>query len=282
MNDAYKYLAIALSVSALAACGNSEDPATGDDSGSSALVTDVTVADPSTTLVSTADLEPSEQLSTISADDFFVDYSPSNPGVFSTDGNMSYTKTPVTITIYVSGRSDLLQIQPTNVKFATSWGTFIGSDNCTTNESGQCSVTWESGDYDTAPQNCVVGLTAYTVGEEAFHDNNGNGIFDDGDGFAHPVTFQSYDLEEPYVDYNGDGLYSFGTDRLIDVSGFSVNGLHDAANGLWDGPDCAHSTLCGNTTTMISDQNHIVIQTEQWDHDGDGGTVDRFFCNFLP
>jgi hypothetical protein len=72
-------------------------------------------------------------------------------------------------------------------------------------------------------------------GTEDFFDNNGNKIFDDGDGF--PLEF---DLGEPYSDNNDNEIYDVG-EHFVDSNG---NGMRDLGDGLWNGLNCNHSTLC--------------------------------------
>ncbi len=91
-----------------------------------------------------------------------------------------------------------------------------------------------------------VTITAYTIGEEGFTDTNGNNVFDDGDaGFD--------DIEEPFVDADDvHGVDSNGFtagDVIIDVVSTNdptgANGVHDLADGFFNGLGCTHSSLCG-------------------------------------
>jgi len=62
----------------------------------------------------------------------------------------------------------------------------------TTDINGQASATLLS--EQVIPPSGVVTVLAFTLGEESFLDNNGNGAFDPGD------TLLTDDIPEPYVD----------------------------------------------------------------------------------
>lgn len=79
------------------------------------------------------------------------------------------------------------------------------------------------------PRDGVVTVYAAVDGEEAFFDENGNGVYDSGEPFV--------DQGEPFVDADDDGVYDVATTTLsgeafLDVSG---NGAYNGPNGTWDG-----------------------------------------------
>ncbi len=72
------------------------------------------------------------------------------------------------------------------------------------------------------PRDGVVTVVAWTTGEEAFFDSNGNGTYDLGEPFV--------DLPEPFVDYDDDDVRD-ADEPFIDTNG---NGAFDGPNGVWD------------------------------------------------
>jgi len=162
-----------------------------------------------------------------------------------------FTKTDVELTVFIGDRNNQTLTDKHTINFVTEYG--LIEPSCVTEE-GKCSVTWS------AIKRPVVGgpasdgyvtITAYTTGEEAFTDTNGNNVFDDADaGFD--------DLEEPYVD--ADDVHNVANngftagDIIIDVVSTNdptgVNGVHDIADGFYNGPSCSHTSLCGNATSV--------------------------------
>ena len=147
------------------------------------------------------------------------------------------------------------------IQFRTEWG--LIDPSCTTDDSGRCSVRWISGSPDTMPANFLNTIVAYSDGgQESFADLNGNGIFDDGDTFGSGVYD---DLEEPYINVDESGftntnngfVSTFTTgDLVIDtINGRDLTGTdttHNPGDGLFNGPSCAHSTLCSTTRSTIT------------------------------
>ena len=81
------------------------------------------------------------------------------------------------------------------------------------------------------PRDMVVSVIAWTIGEEGFNDSNGNGRYDEGEVF--------YDLAEPFVDNNDNGIFDPeepNGERFIDanLNGVGGNGTWDPPNGVWD------------------------------------------------
>ncbi len=73
------------------------------------------------------------------------------------------------------------------------------------------------------PRDGLVTIIAATTGEEEFDDENGNGVYDDGEAFV--------DLGEPFVDMNDNNQWD-SDEPFIDVN---LNGQYDGPNGNWDG-----------------------------------------------
>jgi hypothetical protein len=72
------------------------------------------------------------------------------------------------------------------------------------------------------PRDGVTTVVAWTPGEEAYYDSNGNGAYDAGEPFV--------DLPEPFVDYDDDDTRD-GDEPFIDTNG---NGTWNNVNGVWD------------------------------------------------
>lgn len=121
----------------------------------------------------------------------------------------------------------------TVVSFASPEGGTI-PPSCST-MSGTCESTWLSS--NPRPDDGRATIIAFTNGAEEFTDVNGNSVFDDGDIFT-----AAMDLDEPYVDENDNMMYDAG-EYFFD---FNSNGSFDVADGLWNGPLCEHSSLCGS------------------------------------
>ena len=170
------------------------------------------------------------------------------PTVISPDDG-SFTKTDVTLTVYTGDRNNQTITDGHTVYFESEYG-LINPPSCETGADGTCEVTWSAIDHPGPPSapggDFRVTITVYTLGEEAFTDSNGNSLFDDGDaGFE--------DIEEPYIDADGDGTFIAG-DKIIDVVSTNdptgVNLQHDIADGFFNGGGCTHSSLCGVRTSI--------------------------------
>ncbi len=134
----------------------------------------------------------------------------------------------------------------TKVTFTTEGGSVIPS--CLT-AVGRCTVTWTS----TGPYADLLGvdfaqsdILAVAIGNESFTDENGNGLFDDGEDFE--------DLGEPYRDDNNNGAYDVG-EYFFD---HNDNGLRDEADGIYNGILCnSDESSCDNSAVAISARNRI-------------------------
>ena len=171
------------------------------------------------------------------------------------DSQGSFNQTTGLLTVFVADRNNIKITGTHTVYFRTEWG-FFNQDFCVTSN-GSCSVTWTSGSPQELASDRRVIFTAYTLGEEEFVDTNGNGYFDDVDGFV-PVT---NDLPEPYIDCNHDLAYTPG-EQIIDVH--TNNGIHDAEDSLNSTPDCQDTTgRCSpNPTIMIYHTDYLFISGE--------------------
>jgi len=77
------------------------------------------------------------------------------------------------------------------------------------------------------PRDGLVRLVAFTRGEEAFFDANGDNVYNEADGdYQEP----GQDLPEPFVDANDNGTWD-DNERFQDSNN---NGVWDDANGIWD------------------------------------------------
>lgn len=165
----------------------------------------------------------------------------------------SFTKTDLEVTAFIGDRNNQLLTDPHTIYFKSEYG--LIEPSCVTDATGSCSVTWSAIDFpeDGGPgSDNFTTIVAYTVGEESFTDNNGNGIFDDADN----PSFN--DLEEPYINLNlrsdlNDEIFD-GNDIVIDtVNGNDLTGsneVHDIADGFFNGGGCTHSSLCSTTVKM--------------------------------
>jgi hypothetical protein len=167
----------------------------------------------------------------------------------------------------------------TQVFFTTNSGSI---DAFCYTEDGACSVTWTSqgerpgagpaADDPTAnppdplcsslpnlqtvscPRPHRVKVLAWVEGQESFTDLNANGLFDDADSFVTSGPNPD-DLPEPFRDDNENGVrdsaevfvdYPLGISTQVGSSA-----SYDQADGLYSGPDCAHSTLCAAEQSLF-------------------------------
>ncbi len=117
----------------------------------------------------------------------------------------------------------------TTVNFIAAGGSIVSS--CTT-VAGACSSTLTSQNF--RPTNGRVAILAYAIGEESFTDRNGNGWFDiapvtelvdlNGNSTDLPEAWLDVnenggrDANEPFIDFNNDGVYTVGDLKFNGVS----------------------------------------------------------------
>lgn len=176
---------------------------------------------------------------------FSVSYDHFNPPeAFHTDG------IEVSISIIASDQFGNNPTDGTRISFvAPESGNVINSCDL---QDGSCSVNWRS--TSPRPADGRLEIIAYTDGAEDFVDNNGNSVYDAGDGAI-------IDLGEPYADENENGSYDVG-EFFFDSN---RNGVWDTGNGKWDGP-CLDkvdtSAVCtGESTVSIFDTVTVVMST---------------------
>jgi len=110
----------------------------------------------------------------------------------------------------------------TTVSFKTEGGSIEGS--CISSILSDCDVTWRS--QDPRPLDGRVTILATALGQESFVDENGNGIFDQGDTFT--------DMAEAFRDDNENGIRDIG-EEFLDINN---DGIYSAADGLYNGSSC--------------------------------------------
>lgn len=145
----------------------------------------------------------------------------------------------------------------TAVSFTTEGGQIQGA--CTTS-GGACSVTWTSqnprpsADLNTNRAGRAT-IMASAIGSESFFDEDGNGIFSDGDTVS--------DLTEAFRDDNEDGQRtgSSDTDPAEPYIDFNANGQFDPADGLFSGPLCAHSTNCASQSKLTVRASAVLVMS---------------------
>lgn len=182
---------------------------------------------------------------------FVVLFDEPNPPVIDDEGYHGGVE--VEVSIHAADRLHLATTGAT-AYLDVDWGT-LSATSCQIQSSGSCSITWTSNsnfDPEFFPADERITFTAWISGEESFADVNGNGLFDDGDIFTN-------DSDGPFLDLNHDGAYTAGIDKIL-YPGNAIGTL-TPANGLFDGPQCAHSTLCsGASSIYISDRAILSIR----------------------
>jgi hypothetical protein len=180
------------------------------------------------------------------ADRFSMTYNNFNPPrAFNTDGVV------VDITIIAS---DIFGNNPTDgtrVSFVTPESGNV--ENSCLLENGTCGIRWRS--TSPRPADMRATVIAYTDGAEKFTDNNGNSVYDAGDGAI-------LDQGEPYADENENDAYDVG-EFFFDTN---RNGVRDGGNGLWDGPCLnkvdATAVCTGNKTITVFDTVTVVMSSD--------------------
>jgi hypothetical protein len=197
---------------------------------------------------------------------FSLSASTQNPEFYSYDGET------VTLTVHASDRFGLPVPDGTQINFRTEGGIGIVRDTtsvsspiggCVTSAS-TCSVTLTSaGDrtrlktvggasaFDTGRQT----ITAFAFGEDSFDDNNGNGVFDNGDIFPPAANASTYRQGEPYIDGNENSQRD-STEEYVD---YNNNGSYDGPDGKYRGIGCAHPTLCASANTRPVFDNLVIV-----------------------
>jgi len=171
-----------------------------------------------------------------------------------------FTQTDIVMTVFIGDRNNQTISDKHRVYFETEYG-LLNPTYCDTESNGSCSVTWSAikrPEPGGPGSDFYVTITAYTAGEEAFTDSNGNSVFDNADaGFE--------DIEEPYVDadrtYANTRSFSSG-DTIIDVVNTNdptgVNGQHDIADGFFNGNGCTHSSLCAARKSITIWEDNVL------------------------
>jgi hypothetical protein len=222
----------------------------------------------------TGSLGDSTPTGRITADGFYVLYDPAIADVF--DDQLNFAQTSVVITAFAEDLNDLVEISGQEVNFRAEWGGWLDERDSCVMADGFCSVTWISGDPSTAPGSCRVAITAYTNGEESFFDSDDDGVFDAADQAALAFNLSNADLQEPFLDINGNGSFDSSVispelkGELIDIINFdgttpgAKSGDHDAGNTLYDGSRCAadNAAACsGRESMIIHARSTLLIQS---------------------
>lgn len=169
-----------------------------------------------------------------------------NPRAWDIDGR------EVNITARLADRYNNPITDGTAISFTTEFGAVDTS--CITSGGG-CTVVWRSqkprvNSFGGRPG--VTTIIATVEGEESFIDNDGDGVFSDGT-LTNSDIFT--DLAEAFRDDNNNNTYDEG-EFYID---FNVDGIHNAANGLYNGKGCIHPTLCDTVVDAITVRDSIQL-----------------------
>jgi len=188
---------------------------------------------------------------------FVVLFDEPNPPVLTDDG--ADGGVVVQVTINAGDRLKLATVGATAF-LDVDWGS-LSATSCQIDVNGSCTITWTSnasfddpffpgspGSPSGGDENIT--FTAWILGEESFNDLNGNGFFDDGDLFD-TATF---------LDLNHSRDFNATVDRIL-VPG-NTNGVITPADGLYNGQNCQHSTLCSDTT-LIYISNRAILSIRE-------------------
>lgn len=160
-----------------------------------------------------------------------------------------------TIRAYLSDTFNNPVPDGTTVLFTTEGGSIPSSCNTV---NGTCEVTWRSAEPRVDDHRITILATA--IGHETFIDRNGNNIYESSDGAADSslgvdsgIIRQQYpnggfgDMAEAWRDDNENLAYD---DNEFFVN-YNNNAGWDAADGLFNGPQCAPESpvICGDSDT---------------------------------
>ncbi|MEY4590774.1 MAG: hypothetical protein RL497_2850 [Pseudomonadota bacterium] len=175
---------------------------------------------------------------------FSISVSSFNPHAYNFD---SGTTTAVTVSATVADVSGNPVLDGTLVNFTSPEGGLITPTCLTVN--GRCTVGFQSTGVE--PKDGRITIAATVKGIENFTDNNGNLLFDEGDGF----DLLKDDIYEPFTDLNDDGIYQIG-EQFVDSD---LDGVRDSPDKKWNGLNCLHSTLCGEANKLVDIQDSTVV-----------------------
>lgn len=113
-----------------------------------------------------------------------------------------------------------------------------------------------------------VKVLAWVEGQETFTDLNANGFFDDGDSFV-TAGPNPDDRPDPFRDDNENGVRDSDEVFVEYPCGISTqcgsSAQYNPADGLYSGPDCAHSTLCSSQQRLfIADTGVFALPSDSY------------------
>ncbi|MBN2866101.1 MAG: Ig-like domain-containing protein [Thiotrichales bacterium] len=175
---------------------------------------------------------------------------------------LNYDGETVVVTARLGDRFNNPVPDGTVINFTTEGGLIEGS--CQTTDSA-CSVNWIS--QAPRPDDNRSTVLAYAIGHETYYDDNGSGIFDDGDTFNLQSDLNPTDLNEAFRDDDENGrfdtsatdgfIYDFSQDeKYID---YDENGAYSFADGVFNGVPCNHSTKCPTEANNIAGRSNSLI-----------------------
>jgi hypothetical protein len=159
------------------------------------------------------------------------------------------------IAAYVNDRFGNAVPPGTAVSFVTNAASVVSPT--TTDASGVATATLLT--EGLVPPSGIVTVMAYTHGEESFHDNNGDGIFDAGD------TIWTDDISEPFIDFRpyppADAGCSVSAPSSFCNNRFDVSTpfelfMDTNSNGVWDS---IGTTGIGQGTHGVWDNNILLF-----------------------
>ncbi|MCW8933496.1 MAG: hypothetical protein OQK98_02120 [Gammaproteobacteria bacterium] len=156
---------------------------------------------------------------------------------------LNFTGEESTIVVHLGDIFNNFVPEGTTVSFKTEGGSIEGS--CISSVLSDCNVIWRS--QDPTPVDGRVTIVATALGQESFVDENGNGIFDQGDTFT--------DMPEAFRDDNENGIRDVG-EEFLDLNN---NGIYSAADGLYNGSSCLPGYALCSAQKNIHVRDSIII-----------------------
>ncbi len=198
----------------------------------------------------------------VSEKNFTISFDEINPKVIDSTGSAISKDVEVVVTISAADKLNLTTTGAT-AYLDVDWGT-LSAQSCIIKNDGSCSITWTSNANTNqpffptiipgSPPSAFITFTSWIIGEESFTDLNGDALFGDTDIFLN-------DTSGPFLDLDFSGDFSTG-DKVLSP-GNNANGTLLAADGLFNGANCIHSTLCSPTIQIYLSARKILNIVDQ-------------------
>lgn len=148
----------------------------------------------------------------------------------------------------------------TSISFRTEGGAIDGS--CQTSNGG-CTVTWRS--QSPRPADGRATILATAIGNESYLDANSSGGYDDNDPLFTDPSAGGADMGEAWLDTNDNFTYDPGLEEYVD---FNLDGVYTYGDGLFTGVLCYRTGGCSTSQTLhVREWAVLVMEQDTTDRD---------------